>query len=278
MRGEFVDLADARLYYYAAGSRGAGEPVVFLHGFGTSGHLWGDVVALMPPGYRLVVVDLLGHGRSDPPAGRALSLRAHAERAVALFDALRIDRACVVGHGLGGGVAQALALDAPSRVSRLALLNSIAFRDWPTRDLKLARFTLPITRHLPPAWLLSMVRSELERGFADPHRATHALDKFGRPFASIEGRETLRQHLAALDATETRALGARLGEVGVPTSVIWGAGDPFLPPAFGKRLAAAIPGATFECIAGARHFTPEDAPRQVADAIAQLLRRSTATA
>jgi pimeloyl-ACP methyl ester carboxylesterase len=273
VRGEFVDLAGARLYYYAAGSRGAGEPVVFLHGFGTSGHLWSDVVSLMPAGHRLVVVDLLGHGRSDPPAGRPLTLRAHGERVVALLDALGIGVACVVGHGLGGGIAQTLAVDAPARLSRLALVNSIAFHDWPTRDVKVARATLPLTRHLPPAWLLSMVRSELERGFADPHRATHALDKFGRPFASLEGREALRQHIAALDAGESRALGARLAEVSAPTSVIWGDDDPFLSPAFGRRLAAAIPGASFQSVAGARHFTPEDAPRQVADAIGELLRR-----
>ena len=111
MRGEFVDVEGARLYYYAAGTRGTGEPVVFLHGFPTSGHLWGDVVTQMPSGHRLVVVDLLGYGRSDPPGGRSLTLRAHAGRVVGLLDALGIRTACVVGHELGGGVAQALALD-----------------------------------------------------------------------------------------------------------------------------------------------------------------------
>jgi 2-hydroxymuconate-semialdehyde hydrolase len=278
VRGEFVDLNDARLYYYAAGSRGAGEPVLFLHGFGTSGHLWSDVVSVMPAGHRLVVVDLLGHGRSDPPNGRPLTLRAHGERVIALLDQLGIREACVVGHGVGGGIAQSLALEAPARVSRLALVNSIAFHDWPTRDVKLAQATLPLTRHLPPPWLLSMVRSELERGFADPLRAAHALDKFGRPFTSLEGREALCQHIAALDAGETRALGARLREIAAPTSVIWGDADPFLSLSFARRLADAIPGASFEAIRGARHFTPEDAPRQVADAIADLLVRSPATA
>src|SRR6476469_8949048 len=102
MRGEFIDVNGARIYYYAAGTRGAGEPVVFLHGFPSSGHLWNDVIPLLPPGHRLVVVDLLGYGRSDPPNGRSLSLRAHAERVVGLLDVLGIDRACVVGHDLGG--------------------------------------------------------------------------------------------------------------------------------------------------------------------------------
>ena len=65
MRGEFVDVGGVRLYYFAAGTRGEGEPIIFLHGFPTSSHLWSSVVTLVPKGHRVVVVDLLGYGRSD---------------------------------------------------------------------------------------------------------------------------------------------------------------------------------------------------------------------
>ena len=273
MRGEFVDLAGVRLYYYAAGSRGAGAPVVFLHGFGTSGHLWSEVVSLMPGGHRIVVVDLLGHGRSDPPHGHPLSLDAHAGRVTALLDTLGVRTACVVGHGMGGGVAQAMALSAGSRVASMALVSSIAFADWPTRDVVLARRAMPLLRHLPPSWLLSMVRSELERGYGDAPRAAHALDKFGRPFASMEGRKALREHIEALDGAETRALGARLPTLGIPVAVVWGTADPLLPLSLGRRLAEAIPGATLYVVDDGRHFLPEENPRQVADAVARLLER-----
>jgi 2-hydroxymuconate-semialdehyde hydrolase len=271
--GEFIDLDGARLYYYAAGTRGAGEPVVFVHGFATSGHLWRDVVSLMPAGRRLVVLDLLGHGRSDPPGRRPLGLGAHAERLLALLDALGIASACVVGHGFGGGVAQALAVRQPERVARLALVASVAFDRWTSRDVRIARATLSITRHLPPAWLLSMVRAELERGYADPVRATHAIDRYARPFVTEAGRDALVRHVAALDARESGSIGARLGDLGMPACVIWGAQDPFLPVSLGQRLADAIPGATFDVVADARHFLPEDAPRQVADSLTALLER-----
>lgn len=273
MRGEFIDLAGARLYYYAAGTRGAGEPVVFLHGFATSGHLWSDVVALMPGGHRLIVLDLLGYGRSDPPTSRALTLDAHAERVVALLDALGVSAACVVGHGVGGGVAQALAVRWPDRVARLALVSSVAFGGWAPRDLVLARATLPITSRLPPPWLLSMVRTELERGYGDPLRAGHSIDKYLRPFATDEGRQALVAHIRALDARETASLAPRLGAVACPAAVVWGAQDPFLPAALGRRLADAIPGATLDVVPGTRHFLPEEAPRQVADALGGLLAR-----
>lgn len=271
MRGEFVDVDGARLYYYAAGTRGAGEPVVFLHGFPTSGHLWGDVIAQMPAGHRLVVVDLLGYGRSDPPAGRSLSLHAHAERVAGLLDALGIRTACVAGHEVGGGVAQALALDWPSRVSRLALIASVAFDAWPTREVRVARALLPLLQVLPASWLLPIVRAELERGYIDDAHATHSIAKYQRAFASTDGRRALFAHLAALDPRETLALGARLGEIRIPTAIIWGSHDPFLRMSLGSRLAATIPGSTLDILSGARHFTPEEEPRDVASILARLL-------
>lgn len=273
MRGEFVDVGGTRLYYYAAGTRGAGDPVVFLHGFPTSGHLWGDVVALMPAGHRLVVADLLGYGRSDPPGTHALSLYAHAERVIGLMDALGIGRACIVGHELGGGIAQSLAVHWPARVSHLALIDSVGFSQWPRRDVRAAKLFLPLVRHLPTNWLLPIVRADLERGYYDALRATHSIDRYQRPFNSDEGRRSFLQHLAALDAGETMQLSARLGEITAPTAVIWGESDPFLPLSLGARLAAAIPGATFDIAPDSRHYTPEDAPRVIADVLAGLLRR-----
>ncbi|MEP7002405.1 MAG: alpha/beta hydrolase, partial [bacterium] len=263
----------ARLYYYAAGTRGAGEPVVFLHGFPTSGHLWSDVVAQMPAGHRLVVVDLLGYGRSDTPRDRPLTLHAHAERIVGLLDILGISSACIVGHDLGGGVAQELAVHWPERVSRLALINSVAFGGWPTRDVRIARVILPLVRHLPTNWLLPIVRADLERGYYDAIHATHSIDKYQRPFNSDEGRKVFLDHLAALDARETEALAARLPDVVMPTAIIWGSHDPFLPLSVGRRLAKTIPNATIDILSGARHFTPEEEPREVAEIVGALLAR-----
>jgi pimeloyl-ACP methyl ester carboxylesterase len=278
VRGEFVDVGGARLYYYAAGTRGAGAPVVFLHGFPTSGHLWGDVVAQMPAGHRIVVADLLGYGRSDPPGSRALTLHAHAERVVGLLDALQISSACIVGHDLGGGVAQSLALDWPERVSQLALVNSVAFNGWPTRNVRVAKALMPLVRKLPTNWLLPIVRADLERGYYDAARAVHSIDKFQRPFNSDDGRKVFLQHLAALDRNETQALGARLAEIRVPTAVVWGTNDPYLPIALGRRLADAIRGASFHIIDDARHFTPEDSPREIAQIIGGLLSSKPAKA
>src|SRR6185503_4692936 len=148
MRGEFLDLSGARVYYYAAGTRGAGVPVVFIHGFPTSSHLWSNVVPLMPAGHRLVVLDLLGYGRSDRPLSRPVDARGHANRIVELLDQLTIDRACIVGHGLGGGIAQALAVDHTSRVSHLCLIDSTGFDRWPALGTSVGKALAPLATML----------------------------------------------------------------------------------------------------------------------------------
>jgi pimeloyl-ACP methyl ester carboxylesterase len=274
VRGEFVDVGGRRLYYFAAGTRGEGEPVVFVHGFPTSSHLWHQVVPLVPKGHRVVVLDLLGYGRSDPPAdGDALSIRAHGERLLALLDALGINYPTIVGHDLGGGIGQWLAVKHPARVSRLCLIDSVAFDAWPGHEVKLARATMPLTRFLPATWMLSVLRADLLRGFVASDRGAHSIEQYVLPFTSDAGRDVLVGHLAALDSAETKALEPRLKDIVSPTTILWGAEDPFLPKALGTRLAELIPGASLEIIPHVRHFVPEEAPERVAEALGELLTR-----
>ena len=159
------------------------------------------------------------------------------------------------------------------RVSRHCLVNSVAFRDWPTRDVKLARAMMPLTRHLPATWLLSILRSDLLRGYQDHDRGLRSIELYVRPFASAEGRDVFMQHLLSLESSDTVAVAPRLKEILAPTAIVWGRHDPFLPPEIGHRLQGAIPGATLEVVAAGSHFLPEDAPAKIGDALAELLSR-----
>ena len=273
MRGEFIDVGGARLYAHAAGSRGGGEPVVLLHGFPTSSHLWARVAPCLPPDRRVLMVDLLGYGRSDRPDGQPLSVRGHAERVVALLDALGINYACVVGHEFGGAVALATAVRWPQRVARLGLVSAVAYDDWPARELRLLRAMLPLTRHLPPTFLTTLLRKEVVRGYVAQDEGERSVTRYLRPFRTAEGRDALVEHLLALDASETQALAPRLKDLVMPTAVVAGAHDAFVPVATAERLAGDIPGATLEVVAEGRHFLPEEQPRAVADAVGRLLAR-----
>lgn len=270
MRGEFLDLNGVRLYYYAAGSRGAGEPIVLLHGFPTSGHLWRDVVPQLPAGHRVVVLDLLGFGRSDPPGSHAVDIQSHADRLIAVFDRLGIEQACLVGHDVGGGIAQWVAVHHQHRVSRLGLVSSVAFDAWPPLEVRVARTMLPFTRHLPAGWLLSIARASLLRGYSDRARGSHEVELYLRPFAEAGGREALTEHIGSLDCRHTLAVAPRLRQLTCPAAVLWGERDPFLPSALARPLADSIPGSTCEVIPGARHFLPEEHAGAVAACITRL--------
>lgn len=276
MRGEFIDVGGFRLYYYAAGTRGAGEPVVFVHGFPSSSHLWSEVVRLMPSGHRLVVLDLLGYGRSDRAGAEPLTAELHARHVKGLLDELQIDSCCVVGHAMGGAVAQAMALNWPSRVTRLALVSSIALDFWPRRAARVARAAAAVpsfARVLGAPLLAGLVHGSMLAGYADAEMGRHSLDVYLRPFTAWIGVDALIAGLRAIHDPTIEELGKRLGTLTQPTSVLWGASDPFLPVSGAARLRDAIPGATLEVIEGARHFTPEDAPERVASAVTALLRR-----
>ena len=273
MRGEFLDVGGARLYYYAAGTRGGGEPMVLLHGFPTSSHLWQNLVPLLPEGRRVVVVDLLGYGRSDPAGELPLTIKAHAERLLILLDLLGINRACLIGHELGGGIAQAIAIRAPHRVSHLCLISSVAFDEWPSREIRIARATLPLTRHLPATWLLGALKSDLVRGYADADLGTHSVERYVRHFTAPDGRDQLVAHLEALESTDTVEIGARLGAVPAPTAIVHGAHDPFIALRTARRLQQAIRGATLDVIESGRHFLPEESPEQIAQVVETLLER-----
>src|ERR1051326_1575023 len=151
MRGEFLDLADGRIYYYAAGTRGAGETIVLLHGFPASSHVWFDVVAKLPSGHRVVVSDQLGFGRSDAPVDADYSVAGHGRRVVEMLDALVIDRACLVGHEIGAAVAAWVAANVPDRVTRILQIDSAGTSGWLSTSHVLGRRFRSALLHMP-AW------------------------------------------------------------------------------------------------------------------------------
>jgi pimeloyl-ACP methyl ester carboxylesterase len=272
MRGEFVDLGTARVYYYAAGTRGAGEPVLLLHGFPTSSYLWSGVVPLVPTGHRVIVPDLLGFGRSDlPHPGRIdsdLTVSGHADRIVQLLDALKVDRACIAGQGIGAAVALAVALRHPDRVTGLCLVSPVTAVTWPSREAMLARAITILAPGLPSSWLLGFVRRALRRGSADPARLDRSADHYLHPFRAANGRSVLLAHLRALAARATTP--PIRSTPAIPTAIVWGDRDPVLSIAAAHELRALIPHATLDVVTGG-HYAPEESPEQVAAALTRLL-------
>ena len=133
---------------------------------------------------------------------------------------------------------------------------------------------LGAARFLPAKVLLALIHRDLARGYSEPARAERSIDLYLRPFGDASGHEVLAAHIRAIANDQVADVEGGLAAISCPTSVIWGQHDRLTPPSIGRRLQAAIPGATLDVIAGARHFTPEESPRKIAEAIASLLERT----
>jgi pimeloyl-ACP methyl ester carboxylesterase len=269
MRGEFIDLNGERIYYYAAGTRGVGDPIVLIHGFPTSSHVWFDVVPRLPDGHRVIVVDLPGFGRSDPPPGAAGQLASHAIRVALLLHLLRVERACVVGHGAGGAIAQLMAL-IPERISGLGII-ACGLAPFPPVNARLT-MTARLARYLP-TWLWhAMARREIARGYVDGDRGRRSADIFLRPFGGVGGGRLFAQHFAELRG-EDFMTGSVPGRLSIPTAILVGRDDPFVSLESARALQTSISGATLRICDSQGHFLPEEAPSEVAAVIAELLSR-----
>ena len=272
MRGEFVEVGQHRIYYYAAGTRGQGDPIILIHGFPTSSHLWSNLVSLLPAGHRIVVPDLLGVGRSDIGEREELSISAHAARTLGLMDALGISRCCLVGHHMGACISTWVANQAPQRVSHVALLHPLAGDVTLTGTLAVLRAFMPLTRLAPMSWVRAPLRAELTRWFSDPGRGRASVDQYLSAWQKPQRWKQFLRQMAALSAAEVSQCTTMLQTLVIPVTIVASDHDPAVPHVVLDRLRAVVPNAPLDIIRDARHFSPEESPERVAGIIERLLR------
>lgn len=281
MRGEFIDVGGARLYYYASGTRGTGEPLLLVHGFPTSSHLWARTVSLVSAGHRVIVPDLLGFGRSDPPSPNGesdLSVAGHAKRLTRLLDVLGAGRVAVVGHGIGAAIGVEMRRAQPHRVVRLGLVNPVnSLAGGPAESWALATLTPP-ARRLSRSLVLGLVRRRLASLYGDPSAHGPAIEHYLRPFREPSGGERLLDHVQALAVPPPTQGDHAPGGLAswsstlasLPVAIVSGESDPLLAMGAAEQLAAEIPGSTLHRVAGG-HMSPDESPEQVGGAVNVLL-------
>ena len=258
---------DLRMAYTDVGQ---GEPVVLLHGIPTWSFLYADVIGLLEPHCRVIAPDFLGHGWSDRRDRFDRSLLAQTDAVLALLDALGIERATVVGHDTGGGVALILGIEHPDRVERLVLSNVVAYDSWPIGDM--VALSDPSWRDKPVGEVVDFVAGGLPEGIHNRDRLTPEFRAgIVAPYADEEGKISLIRNASALNTNHTMALVDRHADIAAPTLVLWGRHDPWQTIRDGERLADEIPGARLVPVE-ASHWIPQDAPVEFAERIAEFLR------
>lgn len=235
---------------------GDGAPVVLVQGVGVRGNGWRPQIDELSSRFCCVSFDNRGMGESQP-ASRPITVAQMAEDTLAIMDAAGFESAHVVGHSLGGVVAQHLGLEARGRVRSLALLCTVARGSIATalspRMLWIGMRTRIGTRRQRRRAFLELVIPPGDLATADRDRMAAELEPlFGHDLAD-QPPVVMKQ----LGALKTYDATPRLGELaGLPTLVVSAVHDPIAPVAAGRKLAAGIPGARFVEMADASHGVP----------------------
>lgn len=273
-----IDLHGHRAMYRTAGS---GPPVILIHGMINSSRHWRKVALGLADSYTVIAPDLIGHGGSATPRGD-YSLGAHAAAIRDLMTAIGIEKATIVGHSLGGGVAMQFFYQFPQRTERMILISSGGLGrevSAPLRGVAIPGSDLLLALAVNRAVVGGLDRAGRLLSMAGSRFGTYlqAIARAIRPLTRAGQRRAFRETLRAVIDIRGQKVSAtdRLYLLdGVPTLLVWGERDGTIPPEHGRHAHAAIDGSRFEMLPDVAHFPNLEAPETLAAVIHEFLDES----
>jgi pimeloyl-ACP methyl ester carboxylesterase len=261
---------------------GKGPVVLLVHGVAGSRHIWDAVIPQLAERFRVVAPDLAGHGESEKPRGD-YSLGAYATSLRDLLEVLGYPRATVVGHSLGGGIAMQFAYQFPDRCERLVLVASGGLGREVTLLLRAA--TLPGAE-----WVLPVIaHGRVQDAFTAmgrylkwlPVRPSPALREVGRAYSSLADAgargafvHTLRS-VMDLQGQRVSAMNRIHLAAHLPTLLVWGARDPFIPVSHAIEAHGRIPNARLEIFERSSHFPQAEEPLRFTRVLTDFIMTTT---
>jgi pimeloyl-ACP methyl ester carboxylesterase len=275
VRRESRTVHGYRRSFQVAGPRLGTAPVLWLiHGIGDSSASWDPVLPLLAQQYTVVAPDLLGHGLSDKPRAD-YSIGGFANGVRDLMVVLGVERATVVGHSLGGGVALQFAYQYPHLVERLVLVASgglgaevnpvLRLASIPGTSAAIALSSTPVVRR--PVTACSRLLARL--GLVD-HADVDEIEQVWRSLGDKATRTAFLRTLRAVVDIRGQAVSSidRLYlTAAIPTLLVWGQRDPVLPVKHARAAADALPGAHLHVVARAGHVPHRTCPTGFAEAL-----------
>lgn len=274
-RARLVNIFGTRISVVEAGK---GPVVMLVHGVAGSRHIWDSVIPRLAERFRVVAVDLPGHGESEKPRGD-YSLGAYATVLRDLLEVLGYRRVTVVGHSLGGGIAMQFAYQFPDRCERLILVASGGLGREVTLLLRAA--TLPGSEWVLPVIANRRVRDAFQAVGRQvrwlPVRPSPALREVGRAYSSLADAgargafvDTLRS-VMDLQGQRVSAMNRIHLAAYKPTLIMWGARDPFIPVSHAVEASRLIPGSRLEIFERSSHFPQVEEPQRFARVLTDFI-------
>ncbi|MEM6548677.1 MAG: alpha/beta fold hydrolase [Pseudomonadota bacterium] len=253
--------ARPRLHHWV---EGAGEDLVLIHGVGSGAEDWEGVAYHLTPQFRVLRYDLRGHGRSGAPPG-PYGIEDFVADLTDLMDQVGMARAHIAGFSLGGLIAQGMALSHPGRVSRLALLSTVAGRTAEERARVEARLDFIAQSH-PADYFDQSVARWFSSGFREANPSVVAERK-----AAVAAMDQAA-YAAAYHALAHTDFGPQVSGIEAETLVMTGEHDIGSNPRMARFMATTIPQARLRILPGLHHSILLEAPDLVGPALLAFFR------
>jgi pimeloyl-ACP methyl ester carboxylesterase len=270
-----ANLHGHRAVYRTAGS---GPNVVLIHGMINSSRHWGDVAKRLAGSYRVIAPDLIGHGEAATPRGD-YSLGAHAAGIRDLLTTIGVERATIVGHSLGGGVAMQFFYQFPQRTERLVLISSGGLGHDVSPLLRGAALPgsaalLRLASRPRLVGAIAAAGAQLRQRGNDTGIYLQAVARALAPLQEPGSRRAFLQTLRSVIDVQGQRVSARdrlylLGEM--PTLIVWGERDHTIPISHGIEAERSIPNCRFETLPRAAHFPNLEDPEGLANVLADFM-------
>jgi 3-oxoadipate enol-lactonase len=241
-------------------------PLILVHGFPFDHTMWFSTIASLGSKAKVLAPDLPGFGKTPLLGDETPSMEAYAEFLMRQLDENKYEKAAVAGMSMGGYVALAFAEKYPDRLCGLGLISSQAAAD--SEETRQARKEM--IKNIKAKGTSAVTEAIIPKLFSDAAGANPELTKYPQQGAERAGREGLTWAVQAMAARRDRV--NVLGEIKCPVLIVHGTEDKIVPIAKVRTMSEVCHKPIFVEIAGAGHATPLEAPDQVANALAQLIK------
>ncbi|WP_448044280.1 alpha/beta fold hydrolase [Bradyrhizobium liaoningense] len=265
---KFVEIDGMKVHYQDVGS---GPTVLLIHGSNSSLHTWEGWVDRLNGKFRLITMDLPGHGLTGPSPTHAYDYRSYSKFIDHFAAALKLQKFSIAGSSMGGAIAMAYAVNNPGRVEKLVLIDTVGYAD-EVPPLILRSWGGPVLGHVSEYVTPKFVyASTLKNIYGHKERMTEArIDRYFDLLLRSGNRRATRERFS--EQPQSWFI-SQLRSLTMPVLIMWGDEDPWFDVKFGERYARDLPNSRLVVYRGLGHLPMEEDPDATAPDVARFLKQ-----